>query len=168
KRAWQAQAQSKIPRFYFDLAAAKRYLERGQTPWTPAVSVLHSLDASREMLVNEGLENVFHRQAQVAQACRDGIKRLGLRLLADEAVASNTVTAVHVPEGVQGGKLLEMMETEYNVVLAGGQGSLSGKIFRVGHLGYCSLADIQGVLDALELALPRVGFTPAGARARSR
>ncbi len=167
KRAWEAQAQSKMPRFYFDLAAAKRYLERGQTPWTPAVSVLYSLDASLEILANEGLENVFHRHAQVAQACRDGIKRLGLKLFADEAVASNTVTAVHVPEGVQAAKLLELMETEYNVVLAGGQGSLSGKLFRVGHLGYCSLEDIQGVIDALESALPRVGFTPASAQGRS-
>jgi len=168
QRAWQAQAQAKMPRYYFDLAAAKRYLEHGQTPWTPAVSVLYALDASLDLLVKEGLENIFARQARIAQMCRDGVKGLGLQLLADEKVASNTVTAVRVPEGVQAAQLLELLRKEYNVVLAGGQGSLSGKIFRISHLGYCPKEDMQGVLDALRSALPRVGFQPTGAKSSRR
>ncbi len=167
-RAWEAHAQATTPRFYFDFAAAQRYLERGQTPWTPAVSVFYSLDRALEMLVEEGLENVFERHARVAQMCRDGVRGLGLTLFADEAVASNTVTAVNVPEGVESAKLLGLLRTEYDLVLAGGQASLDGKILRVGHLGYCTEEDIQGVLDALEAALPRVGFQPTGTASRGR
>ena len=161
-KAWEAAATAKTPRFYFDLEAAKRYLEqREQTPWTPAVSVAYAMDTSLDMLQEEGLANVHERHARVAQVCRDGIRGLGLELFADEAVASNTVTAVKVPDGVEGSKLVGLMRTEYDVVLAGGQASLEGKIFRVGHLGYCSEDDIRGVIGALESALPRVGFQPA-------
>ena len=167
-RAWEAAAEAKMPRFYFDFAAAKRYLERGQTPWTPAVSVYYAMDVALNLLVKEGMESVFERHARIAQMCRDGVKELGLQLFADEAVASNTVTAVHMPDGVEATKLLGLLRTEYHVVLAGGQASLEGKIFRIGHLGYCSEEDVQGVLDALEAALPRVGFQVRGTVSRSR
>jgi aspartate aminotransferase-like enzyme len=89
------------------------------------------------------------------------VKALGLKLLANERVASNTVTAVVVPEGVDGPALNKLMRTEYNTVLAGGQGALTGKIFRIGHLGLVNEADLQACFDALKLALPRVGFQPA-------
>ena len=78
-------------------------------------------------------------------------------------MASNTVTAVRVPDGVDGAALTKMMRTEYNTVLAGGQGELTGKIFRIGHLGLVTEADLTACLDALKLALPRVGYAPAGA-----
>ena len=168
KRAWEAHSEAKAPRFYFDFAAAKRSLERGQTPWTPAVSVYYAMDAALQLIMNEGLENVFERHARMAEMCRNGVKSLGLKLFADEAVASNTVTAVQVPEGVDGSQLVGMLRTEYDVVLAGGQSGLEGKIFRIGHLGYCSEEDIQGVLKALASALPRVGFQPTGAVSRGR
>jgi aspartate aminotransferase-like enzyme len=95
------------------------------------------------------------------------VKALGLKLLADERVASNTVTAVVVPDGVEGPALNKMMRTEYNTVLAGGQGSLTGKIFRIGHLGLVTQEDLQACLDALKLALPRVGFSPSGVAAHA-
>lgn len=166
KQAWDAYAESTMPRFYFDLAAAERYLERGQTPWTPAVSVFYALDVALELLINEGQAAIFERQASIAQMCRDGVKRLGLRLFADESVASDTVTAIQVPDGVDAAKLLLLLRTEYDVVLASGQASLDGKIFRIGHLGYCPEEDMEAVLSALESALPRVGFQPAGAGSR--
>ncbi|MBI4311968.1 MAG: alanine--glyoxylate aminotransferase family protein [Chloroflexi bacterium] len=156
--AWKAQAQARMPRFYFDLAAAKRYLQRGQTPWTPAVSVFFALDASLELIDKEGMESVFTRHAVVAKKTREGVKSLGLKLLADERYASNTVTAVRVPEGVKAADIISRMDKEENVVLASGQGKLDGKIFRVGHLGYCSEADIQGVIDGLKRVLPMVGY----------
>lgn len=157
-RAWEAYEEAKCPRFYFDLAAAQRYLERGQTPWTPAISVYYAMDTATKMLLEEGVENVFERHDRVARMCREGIKNLGLKLFAEESVASSTVTAVHVPDGVNGAELATLMRTEHNVVLAGGQASLEGKIFRIGHLGYCSEDDIQNVLDSLQVVLPQVGF----------
>lgn len=166
-RAWQAQAQAKTPRVYFDLAAAKRYLERGQTPWTPAVSVFYAMDVALDRIRKEGQENLFRRQARLAQMCRDGVKELGLSLFPDEAVASNTVTAVAVPEGVDVARLRQLLAKEHQVVVAGGQGSLAGKLFRIGHLGYCTEEDIRGCLAALKATLPRAGFQAVGAARRS-
>jgi len=158
QRAWEAHREAKMPRFYLDLGRHKEALERGQTPWTPALSVLFGLDVALEMMEAEGLENIFARHARIGEMTRQGVKALGLRLLADERYASNTVTAVVVPDGVDERVLRRLLEDEYGVVLAGGQGKLSGKIFRIGHLGWVTEEDIRDTLDSLAQALPRVGY----------
>ena len=157
--AWQAQKSAAMPRFYFDLEEAKKYLDRGQTPWTPNLAAMYGLRAALQNIVDEGLEGVFGRHASIGQFTRDGVRALGLELLcADETRASNTVTAVKMPAHIDGEQLMEIMRTEENVVLAGGQGKLTGHIFRIGHLGYFTEDHIQEVLDALARVLPRVGF----------
>ncbi len=163
ERAWQAHSQARMPRFYFDVAAYKRSFENGQPPFTPTLSVMFALDLVLDRMLEEGMQSVFERHARVGDMTRLGMKRLGLSLFADERVASNTVTAVTVPEAVDGRGLLEVIREEHNVVLAGGQQSLSGKIFRVGHMGYCTPSDVQEVLDALAVALPKLGFALSGA-----
>lgn len=156
----KAQETAKMPRFYFDLRVAQQYLERGQTPWTPAVSVLYGLSLGLEKLLGEGMEDVYQRHESIALQTRQGVKDLGLDLLArDESYASNTVTAIKMPEGIDGAKLVSLVRTEENVVLAGGQGKLSGKIFRIGHLGHVSQEDIEEVLRALKVGLSKVGFS---------
>ena len=155
-----AQESAAMPRFYFDLRTAQSYLERGQTPWTPNLTVLYGLSLALDKLLDEGLENVYERHARIGRLIRDGIKSLGLELVVrDERAASDTVTAVKVPEGVDGGKLVALARTENKVVLAGGQGKLSGKVFRIGHLGYVSQEDIEEVLETLKNVLPKVGFS---------
>ena len=150
-----------MPRFYFDMSAYKRYFEIGQPPYTPAISAMFALDLALQKIEAEGMGSVFERHASVAQMTRDGVKMLGLTLFPqDESFASNTVTAVKVPEGVDASKLLGLLRTEHDVVLSGGQQSLNGKIFRIGHLGQTTAEDIQGVLDALAVALPKAGFSP--------
>ena len=157
----RAQKTATMPRFYFDLQAAQRYLERGQTPWTPAVSALYGLSLALDKLLGEGMENVFERHARIGQFTRDGVKSLGLTLLArDEACASNSVTAIKMPEGIDASQIIAKMRTEHDVVLAGGQGKLSGKVFRIGHLGSVSQQDIEEVLEALKVVLTKVGFSP--------
>lgn len=164
ERAWKAAAEAKIPRFYLDFAKARDFRDKGQTPWTPAVSVFFGLDVALDVLLKEGLDNIFERHRRVGAKTREGVKSLGLQLFADERFASNTVTAVRVPEGVDGPALNKLMREEYGTVLAGGQARLAGKIFRIGHLGLVSEADIDATLDALRKALPRVGFqVPAAA-----
>jgi aspartate aminotransferase-like enzyme len=163
QRAWDAHAQAKMPRFYMDVGKAKDYLERSQTPWTPPVSVVFALDYALEGLEREGLENIFARHQRIGELTRRGVKDLGLELLADERFASNTVTAVKIPEGVEVKALRTLVEDEYGLVLAGGQGKLQGKIFRIGHLGAVTEDDIRSCLDVLAKALPRVGYAiPAG------
>lgn len=165
QRAWQAHAEARMPRFYFDLARARDSLKNGQTPWTPVVSVLFALDVALDAMLAEGMDNVFARHQRVGQMTRDGVRDLGLELFADPAYASNTVTCVKAPQGVEVRQLLRLLIDEYNVELAGGQGPLAGKTFRIGHLGWVDEADIQGTLDALKAALPRVGYSPTRASA---
>ena len=155
-----AQETAAMPRYYFDLQAAHRYLERGETPFTPNLTALYGLSLALDKLLGEGLENVYERHARIGRVTRDGIKSLGLELLAqDEVWASNTVTAVKVPEGIDGGKLVSLARAEHKVVLAGGQGKLTGKIFRIGHMGHVSQDDVEEVLDTLKTVLPKVGFS---------
>jgi len=164
QKAWQAYATAKMPRFYWDFAKAKKFLEeKGQTPWTPAVSTFYALAAALELIEQEGLRNVFTRHVRVAKAARDGIKSLGLSLFPDEAYASNTVTAIKAPPGVEAKRLLQVLREEHQVILSGGQQRLEGKIFRIGHLGWVSEADIKEIVAALKVALPRAGYELAKA-----
>lgn len=156
--AWQAQAKAKAPRFYWDFAQAKSYLERGQTPWTPAVGIMYAFETSLDMMLEEGMANVFARHARVGQAAREGIKSLGLSLFADEKYASDTVTAIAVSGGLEVKGMLKMLREEHGVELAGGQQILDGKIFRIGHLGLVTVADINEVISALKAVLPKSGF----------
>ncbi len=159
-RAWEAQKSATMPRFYFDLEEAKKTLERGQTPFTPNVAAMYGLSLGLDKIMDEGLEGVFGRHASIGQLTRDKVRELGLDLLvSDERYASNTVTAVRMPEGIDGRALMERMRTEKNVVLAGGQGKLSSSIFRIGHLGHVTEDDIEEVIDALKELLPQVGFS---------
>ncbi|MQF82547.1 alanine--glyoxylate aminotransferase family protein [SAR202 cluster bacterium AD-802-E10_MRT_200m] len=158
QRAWDASKTAKLPRFYLDFGRHKSYFERGQTPWTPAVSVMFGLDKALEMMLEEGVGAIHERHASVGQRVRDGIESLGLKLFPkDPQSASNTVTAIHSPEGLDTKALLTELRTEHDVVLAAGQGYLEGKMFRVGHLGYVTEKDIDDVLDSLKVALPKFG-----------
>ncbi|MBI4300925.1 MAG: alanine--glyoxylate aminotransferase family protein [Chloroflexi bacterium] len=163
EEGWKAVANAKMPRFYFDYQRAKSSADRGQTPWTPAVSVYFALDYALDLMAKEGMQNIFARHARIAAHTRQRVKDLGLALFADEAVASNTVTAVHVPETLQARELLRILREDFQVVMAGGQGSLDGKIFRIGHLGYVQQEDIDKAMVALEEALARLGFAQAAA-----
>ena len=159
EKAWQAYDRAKMPRFYWDFKEAKNYLEKGQTPWTPMVSTVFALAVSLDMMLQEGLTNIIARHVRVGQAARGGIKSLGLALFAEEKYASNTVTAVSASDGLDAKKLVKVMKEEHGIVLAGGQQSLAGRIFRIGHLGWVTEDEITTVIAALKSALPRVGFS---------
>jgi aspartate aminotransferase-like enzyme len=150
ERAWAANARATMPRFYLDLAKQKTAQEKGQTAWTPALSIYYGMDASLPMLLREGMENVFARHAAAGDYVRRRVKAMGLELLADERYASNTVTAVKAPAGRELSPLLKTLRTERKLVFAGGQGKLSGQIFRVGHLGYFSQPELQDAMDILQ------------------
>jgi aspartate aminotransferase-like enzyme len=167
ERAWAAVAQSKMPRFYFDLTLHRDALAKGETPWTPAISVAFALDEGLRLIEAEGYPHIFARHAACGAAARAGLQAMGIRLLADPAVASNTVTSAWLPEGVEWSALTKACRAR-GLVLAGGQGPLTGKIFRVGHLGSVSTDDIVRCMEILEEALTEFGVqveTGAGARA---
>ena len=154
KKAWAANEKAKMPRFYFDFKQAMKFAEIGETPWTPAVSVIFGMQEAIRMLKEEGLENIFARHEMMTKAVRAGLKAIGLKLLVnDEKIASRAVTPVFPPDGVDADKLRKVIREKYGVVLAGGQEDLKGKLFRIGHLGYIDKLELLAALAALEIEL---------------
>jgi aspartate aminotransferase-like enzyme len=157
--AWKARDSAKMPNFYWDFVRAKNmYEEKKENPWTPAVSIVFAFSVALKMMLREGINNIFARHERIGKMTREGIKNLGLSLFADPAHASNTVTAVNIPEGMDGKKFRQVLREQYKVVLAGGQQTLDGKIFRIGHLGLVYEKDIKEILTAIQKVLPVAGF----------
>ncbi len=152
-RAWERQSRSTLPKFYFDWEQARRSAEKGETPWTPAVSLFFALQVGLKLMREEGLEHIFERHRRLAQYVREGLADLEFRLFADPRFASPTVTTAYVPDGVNAAALLQALEERHGVVLAGGQGSLEGKIFRIGHMGWVQQDELTAVLRALQVEL---------------
>lgn len=148
---------SKSPKYYFDLKKAKKALDKIDTPFTPAISLVIALNESLKMLKEDGLENVFARHRKMADATRAAVKAMGLELFAPTA-ASDAVTAVKVPQGIDGEKLVKTMRDTYNVTIAGGQDELKGKVFRIAHMGYIEEFDIIVAISCLEKVLAQMGY----------
>ncbi len=161
ERAWQANEKATMPRFYFDLATARKSYATGETPWTPAVGVLFGLDVALEMLEQEGYPQVFARHAACADAARSGLAALGFRLFPDPAHASQTVTAAYVPDGIEWAALNKAMKAR-GLVVAGGQEHLAGKIMRIGHLGSVTVADVEAAIAVVGDALAELRSQGAG------
>ena len=157
-RAWEANKTAKLPRFYFDWELARKYLQKWEHPTTPPVSLFYALDLALEKMLEEGREAIFERHQRIGDYVRWRAKEMGLGLLADHKNASNTITAVLTPEGVDAKALLKVLREEDRVVFAGGQQHLEGKIFRVGHLGFFEEVDLVEAMDAMEKRLRALGF----------
>jgi aspartate aminotransferase-like enzyme len=149
ERARAAMETAKMPRFYLDLRKHFEAATTGETPWTPAVAVAFQVDEGIRLMEAEGMAAVFARHEACAAATQAGLESLGFQLLAEPGHRSKTVTAAWLPEGVEW-KAFNGPIKERGVVLAGGQGKLSGKVFRVGHLGQVEVADILDALLAIE------------------
>lgn len=152
-RAWAAHKTSKIPKYYFDVDQYEKFLQIGQPPFTPALSTIYALDHSLQAIIDEGIEEVLSRHAARAQQTRDGAKRLGLELFPDASVASDTVTAIRIPDDVDGKALVARARDVYGVELGGGQEKLAGQIFRIGHMGWVEPEHIEESITAVERAL---------------
>jgi aspartate aminotransferase-like enzyme len=156
RRALDKIEAGRQPCFYFDLLAAVEKAEKGDTPYTPAITLFLGLQQALRMMREEGIENVVARHAANADAVRAAVRALGLGLLSSSP--SNAVTAVLGPEGTAS-DIVKTMEAKYGVKVAGGQEQLKGKIFRLGHLGYYQAADMHTMIAALEGALVDLGIT---------
>jgi aspartate aminotransferase-like enzyme len=148
-RAWAAMETATMPRFYLDLRAHREAAATGQTPFTPAVAVVYQVDEGLRLMHEEGAEGVFARHEACAAAARAGLVALGFDLFADPAHASRTVTSAHIPAGLDW-KAFNGELKRRGLVLAGGQGKLTGTIFRLGHLGSVTVEEILGAIATLE------------------
>ena len=146
--------------FYLDLAEHLKSLEKNDTPWTPGVPLFLALREALLLLKEEGLEGRLKRTHELAEATRAATDALGLKLLSERAHASDTVTAILNPEGMEDAQVRKVLQNQYNVLLQGGQGALTGKIFRIGHMGIASWADLLVTFAGLERILAKAGRLP--------
>jgi aspartate aminotransferase-like enzyme len=149
ERGWAATETAAMPRFYLDLRSHRKSAAQGETPFTPAIAVVFQVDEGLRLMHLEGKEQVFTRHEACAAASRAGLEALGFELFADPRFASKTVTAAKLPDG-HDWKPFNTAIKSHGVVLAGGQGQLAGKIFRLGHLGSVTVEEILGVISVLE------------------
>jgi aspartate aminotransferase-like enzyme len=151
-------ASAKEPRtFYFDWRANKKAQDALDAAFTPAVSLIRSLDVALGLLLDDGLEAAFARHVRLGRAARAGIKAMGLELFSPDDDSAAVVTAVRAPEGIDGDELLLHLRDRHGVTLAPGQAHLKGKIFRIGHIGWFDVFDIAVALAAVELSLTELG-----------
>ncbi|MFA5429700.1 MAG: alanine--glyoxylate aminotransferase family protein [Candidatus Omnitrophota bacterium] len=156
-KAWKMVEASKSPRYYWDLRRAKKAIDKTDTAFTPAISLVIALNESLRMMKEDGLERIFARHHRMAEAVRAAVKALGLSLFAPSA-ASDVVTSIYVPSGIDGEKLVKTMRDTYGVTIAGGQDEMKGKLIRIAHMGYIEEFDIIVGISCLEKVLNKMGY----------
>jgi aspartate aminotransferase-like enzyme len=155
-KAWKFVEKSNLPKYYFDFKKELKSAKKNQSSYTPAISLFVGLKESLDLIQKEGLEAVFRRHEKLAAATRAAVKALGLELYAPES-PSNAVTAVKIPEGIDGEKLKALFFEKFGITVAEGQDRAKGKIIRIAHLGYYERLDMVMVISALEMLLKEMG-----------
>ena len=154
-KAWRRIEAIDRPAFYFDLLAYRKAAEANETPYTPAIPLVEALAESLRLIHAAGIENVWARSRRLSQAVLAGIAAMGLRPVAKRPAEG--VSAVYLPEEIDGKAFLARLEERFGIKLAGGQGPLKGKIFRIAQMGQIDEIDILGCLAAIELILLEMG-----------
>ena len=164
ERGWAAAESARMPRFYWDFVEARTWAAKGQTPWTPAVSVLFGLQVGVRRLLAEGRERTWARHAAVAAGAQAGLEALGLQLVAAPPDRSHTVTAAWVPSGIEWGPFNAAMRAK-GLVVAGGQGAWTGRILRFGHMGEVGIDEMADAARVMGETLAELGRPSDGAAA---
>jgi serine---pyruvate transaminase len=155
--ALDAATRSTSPRYVLDWERTRTGQAKLDAPFTPSVSIVKALDVALGLVLDEGLDAAFERHARLGRACRDGVKAMGLELFSPDDDRSAVVTAIRAPDGVDGADVVAALRDRFGITIAGGQGELKGKIFRIGHIGWFDIFDITTSLAALELVLADAG-----------
>ena len=156
-KAWKFVERSNLPKYYFNFKKELKAAQRNQSSYTPAISLFVGLRESLRLIRKEGREAIFQRHEKLAEATRAAVKALGLKLYAPKS-PSNALTAVKIPDGIDGGKLKGLFFERFGITVAGGQDRAKGKIIRIAHLGYYDQLDMVMVISALEILLKELGY----------
>ncbi len=165
QRAWEAMERSTSPRYYFDLRMAREFSRKGQTPWTPPISIVYALDASLDRYVNEGPDAFMARHVQRAALVRERLGALGFTIFSHEDAHSVTVVAARPPSGIAASDLVTILREEHGVVISGGQGDLVGKIVRIGTIGAFSDDQLDRALQAVATVVKQLSYGDSKIRA---
>ena len=169
-RAWAKAGRSTLPKYYFNLTEERKFAQKNEAHFTPAVALVVGLREVIRMLAAEGLPNVFRRHDRLARATRAGVEALGLSLFA-KATPTPSLTAVVAPRGIDSEAIVAAFATAHGITIAGGQGEMKGRVFRLGHMGYAAEFDVIAALSALEQVLADLGIPVdfgAGVRAAEK
>lgn len=156
QKAWEAAEKSNLPKFYLNLKSYKKSLLSNSNPYTPAVNLIFALDEALKMMREEGLDKIFLRHKKHKLAMSNAVKVLNLKLFANEKYLSPSITAIETND-INAEELRKTIKNKFDILLAGGQDHLKGKIFRVGHLGYVNDRDIITVISAIGNTLLELG-----------
>jgi aspartate aminotransferase-like enzyme len=158
EKAFKLVEQSKSPRYYFDFRKSKKALAKTDTPFTPAIGIIIALAESVKKFKEAGLDNLLAYYAKLAEGTRAAAKALGMEVFPEANCCSNALTAVRVPEGVDGEKLVKIMRDTHGVTIAGGQDELKGKVIRIAHMGALDEYDLLAGIGCLEKVLKQLGY----------
>lgn len=148
-RAWTAHRESRFPRFFWDITAAKKAADECATPTTAPLTMLYAYDAALDLILGEGLSHVWSRHRRLGELTRTELSKQGLQLFADPSYASDTVTAFHPPAGRPASDFLQELRTRFGVEAQSGQGAFAEKLVRLGHMGWAHEPDLVQALSAI-------------------
>jgi aspartate aminotransferase-like enzyme len=155
-KAWALMETAKLPRYYFNLKKERKNAVNGESSWTPATSLMLGMGEALKYIKTLGMDKLVDNAQQLARATRAACHALGLELFAPES-PSGSVTAVKAPAGMDSGVIVKEFKNRFGSIIANGQGSTKGQIFRIAHLGYFDFADLFAMVAELELILQANG-----------
>ena len=156
-KAWARAASSNLPKYYFDLKKEKKNADKGESSWTPNTALLLALHESLAYIKDLGMPKLVENAQLLARATREAAKALGLELFAPASPGSS-VTAIRAPKGMDSGVIVKGFRNRFGAIIANGQGTMQGQIFRIAHLGYFDFADLFAVVAELEILLVSNGI----------
>ncbi|HTM49060.1 MAG TPA: alanine--glyoxylate aminotransferase family protein [Bryobacteraceae bacterium] len=156
-KAWKFTETATLPHFYFDFKKEKKNADKGESSWTPATSLILALGEALKYVKQIGMANLIANAELLAKATRAAVQELGLELFSPNSPGSS-VTAVRAPKGMDSGVIVKEFRNRFGAIIANGQGSMKGRIFRIAHLGYFDFADLFSMVAELEIILEANGY----------
>ena len=163
EKAWEVIKNNRSPRYYFDLLLYKHFAEKGQTPWTPAISLFYGLYRALQTVNKKGINNVWKEHKAIAEYTRKEIIKMGLEIFPKNP--SNALTVIKMPKDIDGTEIVEHVKKRYNLLFSNGQAEMRGKIVRIGHMGYVKKSDIVKALNAFKAGYKKVAKSERSSKA---
>jgi aspartate aminotransferase-like enzyme len=156
-KAWSFADTANLPHYYFNLKKEKKSGDAGESSWTPSTALILALAEALKYVKQIGMPKLIENAQLLARATRAAVEKLGLELFAPHSPGSS-VTAVKAPHRMDSGLIVKEFRNRFGAIIANGQGSMKGQIFRIAHLGYFDFADLFAVIAGLEIILHANGY----------
>ena len=159
-KAWKLGESATLPHYYFNFKKEKKSGDAGESSWTPSTALILALAEALKYVKQLGMAKLIENAQLLAEATRAAVGKLGLELFAPASPGSS-VTAVKAPAGMDSSVIVKQFRNRFGAIIANGQGTMKGQIFRIAHLGYFDFADLFAVIAGLEIILNANGYRVA-------